>query len=76
MAAGTLRKLDVAVDLVYVDASHEAEDVAKDLRAYWDVVRAGGVLFGDDYAPAWPGVVKAVDAFAAEIGRPVEHVGI
>jgi predicted O-methyltransferase YrrM len=50
-AAGTLRKLDVAVDLVYVDASHEAEDVAKDLRAYWDVVRPGGVLFGDDYAP-------------------------
>ena len=75
-AAGTLRKSDVAVDLVYVDASHEAEDVAKDLRVYWDVVRPGGVLFGDDYAPAWPGVVKAVDAFAAEIGRPVEHVGI
>jgi predicted O-methyltransferase YrrM len=74
-AADTLRKLDVTVDLVYVDASHEEEDVAKDLRAFWEIVRSGGALLGDDYTPGWPGVVKAVDAFVAEIGLPIQHAG-
>jgi predicted O-methyltransferase YrrM len=53
-------------DLIYVDASHDEPDVAADLEAYWPVVKDGGVIFGDDYDQYWPGLVKAVQAFAAE----------
>lgn len=63
VAAAVLRAHNVQVDLVYVDASHEYEDVARDLRAYWPLVRPGGVLVGDDYAAEWPGVMQAVDEF-------------
>lgn len=62
----------VTADAVYLDASHDEEDVADDLRAWWRVLRPGGVLFGDDYDGHWPGVVAAVDAFAAELGLSVE----
>lgn len=74
-AADTLQKMGVTADLVYVDASHEEEDVAKDLRAFWQIVRPGGVLLGDDYAAGWPGVIKAVDAFAPEIGQVPQNIG-
>ena len=29
-------------------------------------MKDGGVIFGDDYDQYWPGLVKAVQAFAAE----------
>jgi len=62
----------IQADVVYVDASHDEEDVADDVRRWWKVVRPGGILFGDDYDQHWPGVGRAVEAFAAELGLPVE----
>ena len=35
-----------------------------ELRLVWDVLRPGGVVFGDDYDVFWPGVTRAVDKFA------------
>jgi len=35
-------------DLVYLDASHDADDVYADIKAWWSNLRPGGVLFGDD----------------------------
>jgi hypothetical protein len=62
---------DVRADLVYIDGSHEEEDVYQDLVSYWDLVRPGGVLFGDDWS--WDGVRLAVERFASENALPITH---
>ncbi len=61
----------VKSDLIYIDGSHEEEDVYADLVAWWDLVRPGGVLFGDDWS--WDGVRLAVERFAAENSLPISH---
>ncbi len=76
-AADVLRFHGVAADVVYLDAAHEYDAVASDLRAYWDLLRPGGTALGDDYCPAgWPGVVRAVDEFAASRGLRVRVDGV
>lgn len=71
-AAMVLRDLGVVVDMIHLDAAHDAMSVSMDLQAWWPLLRAGGVLIGDDYAPEWPGVVAAFDAFAARYGVVLE----
>lgn len=51
---------DQSVDFVYIDASHEYEDVKDDIQAWLPKVKPGGLLAGDDYY-IYPGVKKAVD---------------
>lgn len=67
-----LRRQGLRSPMIYVDASHEEEDVYQDLCSYWDLVRKGGVLFGDDYG--WDGVRLAVERFAKEEGKRVEFI--
>ena len=69
VAAKFLRKRKLLVDFIYIDAGHEEDDVLEDLRLYWGLLKRGGVMMGDDYKPhVWPGVVRAVQRFANEIG--------
>jgi hypothetical protein len=68
IAAIWLRLHGVSSRLIYIDASHEEEDVYEDLISYWDLVAADGILFGDDYS--WDGVKMAVDRFCQEHGVP------
>ncbi len=63
-AALWLRYYGLTAELIYLDGSHEEEDVYGDLLGYWEVVSPGGVLFGDDWA--WDGVRLAVERFARE----------
>jgi len=49
IAARYLWHHQVRAELIYIDGSHDAEDVAADIRAYWPLLKPGGVLFGDDY---------------------------
>ena len=75
IAARLLIARGVKADLVYIDASHEENDVYLDIVYYWHTLRAGGVMFGDDFRPEfYPGVVRAVQAFAAEQGLDYEVV--
>lgn len=67
-AAEVLRYYGVKADIVYVDAAHEYEAVAQDIGGYWELLREGGVMFGDDYSQYWPGVVRAVDEASARLG--------
>ncbi len=69
-AALWFRKFGITADMIYVDASHEEEDVYQDLCSYWEIVSDHGILFGDDYS--WDGVRLAVERFAKEEGRKVE----
>lgn len=43
---------------VFIDASHEYEDVLADIRAWWPKVKQGGYFGGHDIN--WPGVARAV----------------
>jgi predicted O-methyltransferase YrrM len=36
-------------DVVYVDGSHVADDVSKDLRNSWELLKVGGIMMMDDY---------------------------
>lgn len=71
IAGSLLSRLGVRAGLIHIDASHEFEDVLRDARLYWDILLPGGFLIGDDYAPDWPGVVRAADLFAAEKHVPL-----
>jgi hypothetical protein len=61
----------IRADLIYIDGSHEEEDVLQDLVSYWDLVRPGGVIFGDDWS--WDGVRLAVQQFAADRQLAITH---
>ncbi len=75
-AAAFLLRCGVQVDLLHIDASHEEVDVLADCRAWWKLLRPGGVMIGDDYnAAVWPGVVNAAHGFAREMGCPLQVGG-
>jgi hypothetical protein len=74
VASVWLRCYGITPEMVYVDASHEEEDVYQDLCNYWDIVAEGGILFGDDYF-SWDGVRLAVDRFAKELRKELSFVG-
>lgn len=60
--ASTLYK-DESLDFVFIDASHDYEDVKKDIQSWYPKIKRGGIIAGHDYSPAWAGVVNAVDEF-------------
>ncbi len=71
-AAQWLSLRGVRAGLIYIDGSHEEEDVCGDLVDYWDLLSPGGVLFGDDYG--WTGVRMAVDRFSSQHRLKTEHL--
>ncbi len=72
IAALWFRRYGVTAELIYIDGSHEEDDVYADLVSYWDLVRPGGVLVGDDWN--WDGVRLAATRFAREQGLGVTHL--
>ena len=74
-AAVVLRELGIRAELVYIDAGHEEDDVRADLANYFSLLSPGGAMFGDDYHPRWPGLVRAVDAFARHQRCELEDLG-
>ncbi len=63
-------------DLVFVDASHEYDDVQRDLAAWFPRLGPGGVLCGDDWTwGAGRPVARAVEDFAARHGLTVKTEG-
>lgn len=60
IGAKILKYKNVMADLIYVDGSHEYEDVKQDIISYMDLLRPGGFMFGDDFNQVWPGVRRAV----------------
>jgi predicted O-methyltransferase YrrM len=63
---GHSRSLSISnLDLVFVDAAHEYEEVLEDLRYSWNSLKDDGYILGDDvYAP---NVYNAVWQFCQEV---------
>lgn len=55
---------DAYFDFIYVDGyAHTGEEGGATFHNWWPKLKPGGVFAGDDYDPAWPDVVRHVDAF-------------
>jgi hypothetical protein len=62
-----------SADLIFLDGSHEYEDVKWECENYSKLVNPGGVLSGHDYN-IFEGVNQAVDEFSKKIGKPVQFL--
>jgi predicted O-methyltransferase YrrM len=51
---------DGSLDFVYIDASHEYEDVKADIQAWLPKMKRNAILSGDDF-DIYQGVNKAVE---------------
>lgn len=51
---------DSSLDFVYIDASHEYEDVIEDIKYWMPKIKQGGIISGHDYGNFF-GVTRAVD---------------
>jgi hypothetical protein len=59
-------------DAIYIDAAHEFLPVFLDVISYWDYLKIGGRMLGDDYTEHWPGVKQAVNRFVGERGLKLD----
>jgi hypothetical protein len=66
---------NITAQMIYIDASHEEDDVYKDLNNYYELLEINGILFGDDYQKDWPGVINSVNKFSQEKNMELEIVG-
>lgn len=55
-----LKYNNISPELIYIDASHEYDDVKSDILNYLSILPTNGIIFGDDYH-SWGGVRQAVD---------------
>lgn len=62
------------LDLVFVDAQHDYDEIVKDINVWRPKLRSGGIMAGHDYGPYWPAVIRAAHEFARSSGQPL-HLG-
>lgn len=63
-----------SLDFVFIDANHSYEALKEDLNAWYDKVKPGGLLSGDDYLPNFfPGLVQAVNEFFQSKGLSINQ---
>jgi predicted O-methyltransferase YrrM len=65
----------IQADLIYIDASHEEDEVYIDIVNYWKLLKPEGIMFGDDWSEKWPGVICATGRFAKENDLNLEIAG-
>jgi hypothetical protein len=63
---------DAYFDFVYVDGfAHTGEEGGKTLADWYQKLKVGGILCGDDYHQDWPLVMWAVNHLASQLGSAV-----
>lgn len=73
IAARLIAHRALCADLIYLDASHDEQDVYNDLLAYWPLLTPNGIIFGDDWD--WMSVRLGVKKFCGEISMDFEIRG-
>lgn len=63
------------LDFIFIDAGHGYEDVKLDLLSWYDKVKPGGIVAGDDYTPSFPGLKRAVNEFFKSKHLPILTAG-
>ena len=64
--SGNSRSLQLSqLDLVFIDASHQYEEVLADLRYAWEATKEDGYIFGDDVQ--YPPLYNALWQFCQEV---------
>lgn len=58
-----LKFYNIKPNLIYIDGSHEYNDVINDIKNYYELLDYNGAIFGDDFVDFWPGVKQAVVDF-------------
>ena len=74
IGARMLKVLNYTIDFVYLDSAHEAGETFMELMLYHDVLKQGGILFGDDYN-MFPAVKHDVDLFCNYFGYTLLFTG-
>lgn len=59
---------DKSLDFVFLDASHEYEDVKEDIQHWLPKIKSGGIFAGHDYDPFW-GVYQAVNELLPNVDK-------
>ena len=62
IASRWFKSNQVKANFIYIDGSHEYDDVKVDIENYWQLLDEGGIMIGDDYLIT--DVKIAVDEFA------------
>lgn len=52
---------DESLDMVFIDAGHDYENVKADIEAWLPKVKKTGMICGHDYVMSWMGVIEAVN---------------
>ena len=63
---------DHSLDFVFIDGNHTYDFVNADLHAWWNKIRSGGFMCGDDYNTGHDGVPRAVNQFCEARSLEVE----
>lgn len=63
-----------SIDAIFLDGDHSYEAVSRDLPFWWEKLRKGGWLLGDDYDSCHPGTKKAVDEFCFKNKLKIEFL--
>ena len=70
-AFNILQLKNVKVDMVYIDGSHDTDDVYNDIILYFKLLNKNGYMFGDDYG-GWESVRKGVHLALEKINGKLE----
>lgn len=68
-----LKKLEDRYDYIFIDGSHEYNDVVYDALLAWKLVKPGGVFIFDDFG-VFPGVNKAITVFESLFASEIQQV--
>lgn len=63
-----------SLDIVWVDDGHATEDVLRDIRSFWPLVRSGGIMFGHDFDIPMNDVAQGVLKSGIPFSLPVPRV--